>query len=124
TRGTAILTEGLINYFDLATIRAMWRRFATGLARFPHSRYLSDVIVREGNGGALVTGFSWLLSAFVRGHVHMHFDSTREAEDALRDDGLDGVLLDPRDFADQLPGLEPAGAGVVRIIEATARPSS
>lgn len=114
--GTAIITEGLVNYFDEATLRGMWRRFAKGLARFPSNLYLSDLILRDGNAGPLVTGFSWLLSAFVRGKVHMHWASADDAERALHDCGMPGMLLDPREF--ELPDLEPEGAARVRIIEA------
>jgi len=120
-RGTAIITEGLINYFDRETVQGMWRRFATALARFPRGLYLSDLIMRAGNTGPLATTFSWLLAAFVRGKTHVHFDSVDEAEAALAACGLDGELLDPRDYRDALPGLELAGAGRVRIIEATPR---
>lgn len=120
-RGTAIITEGLVNYFDTPTMIAMWQRFATALRRFPRSLYLSDLILRDGNRGPFVKGFGWLLAAFVRGKVHMHFDSAEEAEDALASAGLAGVLLDPRDFAFELPDLERAGAARVRIIEAIAK---
>ena len=116
--GTAIVTEGLINYFDEPTLLAMWRRFAAALARFPVGFYLSDLMLREHNVGALTASFSWLLAAFVRGKVHPHFDSTDAAERALADCGFSGVLLDPRDFAPALPDLELAGAARVRIIEA------
>ena len=34
TRGTAIITEGLINYFDLDNVLGMWRRFAAALKPF------------------------------------------------------------------------------------------
>lgn len=121
TRGTAIITEGLINYFDAPTVLAMWTRFAAALRPFPRSLYLSDLLLRHGNAGALVTGFQWLLSAFVRGKVHMHFDSVEQAEDEMAETGLVGMLLDPRDFAHALPELETAGAARVRIIEAMAR---
>lgn len=119
-RGTAIITEGLINYFDTQTLLGMWRRFGAALQRFPQSLYLSDLLLKQGNDGAFVTGFQWLLSAFVRGKVHLHFDSVEQAEDELADCGLPGMLLDPNDFADAIPELEPAGAGRVRIIEAMA----
>jgi O-methyltransferase involved in polyketide biosynthesis len=118
TRGTAIITEGLVNYFDTPTTLGIWRRFATALRRFPHGLYLSDLNLREGNTGPLATGFSWVLSAFVRGRVHMHFDSVAEAQAALASVGLAGTLLDPRDFAASLTGLDRAGASRVRIVEA------
>jgi hypothetical protein len=120
-RGTAIITEGLINYFDKPTMLGIWRRFAVALKRFPKNLYLSDVLLRQGNEGPWVTGFSWLVAAFVRGRVHLHFDTVEQAEDEMGDAGLVGLLLDPRDFADDLPDLETAGASRVRIIEAMAR---
>jgi O-methyltransferase involved in polyketide biosynthesis len=119
-RGTAIITEGLVNYFDAPILRGMWKRFATALREFPASLYLSDLILKQGNDGPFVTGFSWLLSAFVRGKTHLHFDGVDDAERALAECGMPGVLLDPREFADEMLGIEPEGAARVRIIEAQA----
>ena len=121
TRGTAIITEGLINYFDRSTVTAMWQRFARALAPFPKGIYLSDIILEEANRGAMVHAFSWLVAAFVRGRTHIHFHDALAVESALDEAGFDGVALDPRDFSDELPDLEPAGAGRVKIIEALAR---
>lgn len=118
TRGTAIITEGLINYFDTPTVLAMWRRFATALARFPRNLYLSDLIVGGNTRTPLFLTFQWLLSVFVRGRVHRHFDSDADAEAALASAGFLGALLDPRDLAFELPGLERNGAGSVRIVDA------
>ncbi|HEU0034591.1 MAG TPA: class I SAM-dependent methyltransferase [Kofleriaceae bacterium] len=121
SRGVAIITEGLINYFDTDTVCGMWRRFSDALRPFPRGIYFTDLILRHGNDGALVNGFAWLLSAFVRGRVHMHFDSPEACEDALARCGFEGIVHDPRDFAFELPDLETAGAGRVRIIEALAQ---
>ncbi len=116
--GTAIITEGLVNYFDQPTLLGMWKRFGAALRPFPSSLYLSDLILRDGNAGPLVTGFSYLLSAFVRGKVHLHFSSVDDAERVLLECGLPGTLLDPREF--ELADLEPEGASRVKIIESTA----
>jgi O-methyltransferase involved in polyketide biosynthesis len=116
--GTAIITEGLLNYFDRSNVVAMWRRFARALAQFPRGLYLSDLIMREGNQGPLVQGFGALLGVFVRGRVHVDFANALDVEATLGAAGFDGVVLDPRDFAFELPKLETAGAGRVRIIEA------
>jgi O-methyltransferase involved in polyketide biosynthesis len=124
TRGTAIITEGLVNYFERDVVVAMWQRFAAALRRFPRNLYLSDLMLRDDNRGPISTGFSWLLSAFVRGRVHLHFDLAEQAEDALEHAGLVGLLLDPREFALELPDLEAAGASRVRIIEAVAAPDA
>jgi O-methyltransferase involved in polyketide biosynthesis len=122
TKGTAIITEGLLNYFARDVVLAMWRRFATVLRRFPRGRYLSDLMLGADNRGPLSTGFAWLLSAVVRGRVHMQFATAEQTEDALEAAGLTGVLLDPRDFRSELENLEVAGAGRVRIIETVVRP--
>jgi O-methyltransferase involved in polyketide biosynthesis len=121
SKGTAIITEGLINYFDHDSVLAMWRRFAAALGRFPRSLYLSDLLLRGDNQGPVSTAFYWFLSAFVRGRVHMPFATAEQAEDALEATGLVGILLDPRDFAFELQGLESGGASRVRIIEAIAK---
>ena len=120
TRGTAIITEGLVNYFDRETVVAMWARFARALGQFPHGVYYSDLILREANTGSLVTTFAWLLSAFVRGKVHLHFTTPAQAEAALARAGLAAQLLDPRDLEHELPELERAGAARVKIIEGVA----
>ena len=117
-RGTAIITEGLINYFARDAVIGMWRRFAHALARFPRGIYLSDIILRDASSGAFANAFKLLLEVFVRGAVHTPFDDTADTEACLESAGLEGVVLDPRDFAFELPDLERAGAGRVRIIEA------
>jgi len=118
TRGTAIITEGLINYFDRANVVAMWRRFARALEPFPRGLYLSDIVLRQDNRGPFVTGFGMLLSVFVRGRTYLDFANAADAEATLAAAGFDAVVHDPRDFAFELPRLETAGAGRVRIIEA------
>jgi O-methyltransferase involved in polyketide biosynthesis len=117
-RGTAIITEGLVNYFEREVVTAMWGRFAASLGRFPRSLYLSDIMLRNDNSGPISTGFAWLLSAFVRGRVHMHFDSAEQASRALTSAGFTSRLLTPRDFAFEISDFESAGASRVRVIEA------
>ncbi len=124
TQGTAVITEGLVNYFDRETIIAMWSRFSRALGRFPRGVYYSDLIMRDANSGSLVTTFAWLLSAFVRGKVHLHFSTAGEAATALSRADFAAELLDPRDLEHDLPGLERAGAARVKIVEAVAQPAS
>jgi O-methyltransferase involved in polyketide biosynthesis len=121
TRGTAIVTEGLVNYFDGATAQAMWRRFAAALARFPRGIYLSDLNLGEANDGALTQTFTRLLGMFVRGKVHTDFATAADATAALDAAGFEAALLDPREFSAELPHLERNGAGRVRVVEALAR---
>lgn len=124
-RGTAIITEGLLNYFDRPHVAAMWARFASALARFPHGLYLTDLVLREDARGMLFRTFERLLGAFVRGRVHVDFADATDAAEVLAAAGLSATLHDPRAFAGELDGLDRAGARVVRIVEARpARPAT
>lgn len=118
-RGLAIITEGLINYFDSDAVIAMWRRFAQVLKGFRHGLYLSDLHVRSVNDGLTTRAFMDLLSSFVRGRVHLHFDSETEACEQLLRAGFDEAqLLDPRSFRASLPDCRRSGAGLVRVVSA------
>ena len=83
-RGLAIVTEGLLNYFDRAAVEGMWARFARVLSRHEHGLYLSDLHLGDdvdGTRGA--RAFTALLSVFARGKVHFHFADTGEAGRAV-----------------------------------------
>ncbi|MDM4769782.1 class I SAM-dependent methyltransferase [Solimonas sp. SE-A11] len=119
-QGTAIVTEGLLNYFDRESVLGMWQRFAAVLSRFPQGLYLSDLHLARDNQGTSQRVFGRLLSAFVRGRVHLHFNGPEEPLDLLRASGFaTAELHDPR----QLPqaGRTQPGAELVRVIEARSR---
>jgi O-methyltransferase involved in polyketide biosynthesis len=124
-RGTAIVTEGLLNYFDTRTVEAMWARFARVLSAFPQGLYLSDIHLAPGNEGLGVRAFMAVLSAFVRGRVFLHFGSEAAAVQALREAGLPQVALhSPRDFASALQLDLAPGIDAVRIIAASLSPDT
>ena len=92
--GLAIVTEGLVNYFDRASVEGMWRRFAKVLGRHPHGLYLSDLhladdMARVRGARAVAT----LVSVFARGRVHMHFADEGEAGRALLTAGFGEAKL-------------------------------
>jgi O-methyltransferase involved in polyketide biosynthesis len=118
-QGTAIITEGLLGYFDRATVEAMWRRFATVLARFPEGLYLSDLnIAGDVAGMRSAHLFRRLLSLFARGEVHLHYQEDREVAAALRAAGFEHIAVKtPGEFpAVDFPGRN--RRHVVRLIEA------
>lgn len=118
-RGLAIITEGLVNYFDTGTVLGMWQRFARTLSGFRHGLYLSDLHLRSLNEGVATRAFMQGLSTFVRGQVHLHFDSEPAASEALVRCGFnDAQLLDPHDFRATLPDCRRPGAGLVRVVSA------
>lgn len=122
-RGTAIITEGLLNYFDTPTVTAMWVRFAKVLQRFPHGLYLSDLHLHNANQGVGVQAFMAMLSTFVKGRVFLHFSHEQEAQSALRQAGFGQASVHhPRQFAAQLSVPMRAGVDAVRVIEARTGP--
>ncbi len=118
-KGTAVITEGLVNYFDPASLACMWRNFAGLLQRFPRGMYVSDLHTDEDSmrlRGAL--WFKRLLGVFARGDVHMHFRTEGEARAALEDAGFSRPeLLFP---ADVTPGAAALGRSgrMLRIVNA------
>jgi O-methyltransferase involved in polyketide biosynthesis len=118
-RGTAIITEGLLGYFDRAQVLGMWRRFAKVLRGFAHGLYLADLnLAGDTDGMRAARAFQLLLSAFARGRVHLHFDDALAAEQALGDAGFARATAHlPEGFAEAaVPGRE--RGHVVRVLEA------
>ncbi|MDR3417569.1 MAG: class I SAM-dependent methyltransferase [Nevskia sp.] len=117
--GVAIITEGLLNYFDRPAVLGMWRRFAAALKRFPVGLYLSDLHLGSENHGASMRVFSEMLGRFVRGGIHMHFHTVAEAEEALRRSGFDSArLLTPQPQVSSTGVIDRRGAALVRIVTA------
>jgi O-methyltransferase involved in polyketide biosynthesis len=108
--GTAIVTEGLLNYFELDAVTGMWRRFAAVLRRFPTGAYFADVVLRPQAESMVERLGVGLLTATVRGRVHLHFDKEAEAAAALQEAGFPA--------ADVLPaGTDNPGARLVHVID-------
>ncbi|TDU31058.1 O-methyltransferase involved in polyketide biosynthesis [Panacagrimonas perspica] len=119
TKGVAIITEGLINYFPTDAVLGMWRRFATTLRRFPTGLYLSDLHLKADNRGIGVAAFMRLLSTFVRGSVYLHFESAQAASRALADAGFEqGVARIPDAVRSADGSLDKRGARMVRVVRA------
>jgi O-methyltransferase involved in polyketide biosynthesis len=115
-QGLAIITEGLLGYLDGDAVDGVWRRFARTLHTFPTGRYISDLHMGDVQN-VLIRGFRIMLSAFVRGRVHLHFQNPREAEAALRDSGFDRAAVRPAsEIVDVPPG---PGGGLAHILEAS-----
>jgi O-methyltransferase involved in polyketide biosynthesis len=119
--GTAIVTEGLMNYFAPEVAQDVWRRFARALARFPQGIYLSDLYLNNRNNGAVVGAFGKLMQAFVRGRMHTHFNCEAQANQRLRDCGFGEVIVHQ---ARGIPAVRDiahiSGADRVSVLEARA----
>ena len=87
--GTAILTEGLINYFDGPTAATLWQRIARVLRGYPSGVYMSDMYHRdEVDHVPGAAPFATVLAAFTRGRVYIHFADETEANGALAQAGF------------------------------------
>ena len=119
TVGTAIITEGLMSYLDGDTARSVWRRFARTLKKFPHGLYLADTYMRRENAsGAKV--FGTMLGRFVKGRIHVHFESASEAIQTLRNAGFRTTAVhEARDIPETLEISKVKGSERVRVLEAT-----
>jgi O-methyltransferase involved in polyketide biosynthesis len=121
-RGLALITEGLVNYFSEADVRSMWQRFSSLMRQFPEARYWSDIALSDDMGGR-VAPFVSVLSAFVRGRVHLHFRAPTDAEAALRECGFGSArAIDPGEFAGALGDIPGVVSRRIRVIEATTAP--
>ncbi|WP_101676006.1 class I SAM-dependent methyltransferase [Alloalcanivorax mobilis] len=121
TRPVVVITEGLINYFSLATLAPFWRRLAEGLRAFPKGIYLCDNYPLYANmrfqrtlktlGGAL--------GAVSRSQVSFHFRSDAETRAHFTAQGFDALTVhDPADYYAALPIPRTRGTPMVRVLEA------
>lgn len=118
-QGLAIITEGLLNYFPTPAVTGLWARIAEVLAGFPQGLYLSDLHLAGENEGYAASAFTTMLSAFVRGRVHLHFRTPLDVETALLAVGFTHAeLLRPSDRADRYLECRDPAARLVRVIEA------
>ena len=114
-QGTAVITEGLINYFPLPDVTTLWNSVGAALHRFPRGLYLSDLHLDQYPGAVTATA-KVLITAFVRGDVYLHFDSEQEAIEALYEAGFDAAeLLLPSSFG----GRVESGVDRNHIVRAT-----
>ncbi len=117
---TAIISEGLLNYFPRSAVTELWTRLAALLATFPSGRYFCDLHVADETSAYWPTRLARrAIGLFARGHVYLHFDTAAVAHRELITAGFtQAELLRPQDHLDRI-GLSPrTGPGIVRIVAA------
>ena len=67
--GVAIITEGLLNYFNKERTENMWKNFAKELITFKHGFYVTNVHLDNYEPNSPVLWFKKVLSIFVQGDV-------------------------------------------------------
>lgn len=117
--GLAIVTEGLLVYFDDPTVEALWARLAKALQPFSTGVYLADLRIARPRRGVAERAFEQLLGAFVRGKIHPYQGDEDAAEAALLTAGFKRAELHR---ADEHPAAAKvhgdAGTAMLSIIEA------
>ena len=107
TQGTAVITEGLINYFPTDDVIRLWHSIASSLVRFPRGLYLTDIHL-DLPQDAVARAAKSLISIFVRGSTHLHFADQTEAIDVLTDAGFaEAQLVPPSSLGEHTaPGVD------------------
>lgn len=116
-----VITEGLVNYFQLPVIEGFWQRLAEQMRRFPRATYLTDLYpdLREHPRYRQVRWGVGLVGRLTRGHYPLHYRSAEAIVEGFSACGFDRVsVLDPAEQGSGLglpPGRWPA---LVRVVEA------
>ena len=120
SKGTAVISEGLVNYFPRAQVETLWARIATGLRSRSGGLYLSDLHTGDDIRGALgAQAFITALEIFARGNVSVEFQNSQEVELSLAQAGFtDSSLLTTKEFASLNGVEEPYKDNIVRIVRA------
>ena len=118
-----IITEGLINYFDLETISGVWKRLATLGQIFPRAWYLTDLFpeVPSPYLRPLARVSQKVMSLATGARVNLHFSDDRSIAEGIARCGFSHVLVHtPEQFSELLPTLGNRPS-YTRVVEARIR---
>lgn len=117
-----ILTEGLINYFPLPVVLALWRRIAALLASSGGGIYLSDNMpdLSSWLRRRLIRPAKRMVEILARGRTHLHFTRDAQAEQALLFAGFTLARVHrPESFFTSLPIPQSRRPSFIRVLEAS-----
>ncbi|HEX4870456.1 MAG TPA: class I SAM-dependent methyltransferase [Moraxellaceae bacterium] len=119
-RKTLVITEGLVNYFDHATITGFWARLAGALRRFPAGLYLTDLYPnfqwhRIARAAQL---FKTGLAFATRSRVTLHFGNEAAIRAGFHDAGFAAARVHlPESYYGVLPIPVQRTPSFVRVVE-------
>lgn len=119
---TIVVTEGIVNYFPLPTVLALWGRIAALLARSGGGLYLCDNMPEfsSGAGRRFVRPARRMVELAARGRTHLHFAGDAPAERALLSAGFSLARVHcPEDFFSTLPVPRSRQKSFIRVLEAS-----
>lgn len=117
---TLVITEGLINYFELPVIRGFWQRLANVLKIFPEGRYLTDLYMnlQWHRGVKIANTFRAALSLVTHSSVNLHFSNEGALKSCFQSAGFKQTLVHlPESYYGVLDIPLMKGASFVRVIE-------
>ncbi len=121
TRPVLVITEGLVNYFELPLIEDFWRRLALELRRFPQATYLTELYpdLQEHPRYRQLRWGVELIGRLTRGSYPLHYrDAEAIAAGFARCGFARTAILDPGQQAPALGLPVLRQASLLRVIEA------
>lgn len=116
-----IITEGLVNYFDLRTISLVWRNLADLLKAYPTGLYLTDIYpeVNEHRFAGLIRIANKSLRLISRSRFSLHFANDHLMQQHFLQLGFkDVTVLNPDQENHLLQSSK--GGSIVRVVKANA----
>ncbi|HEX5841492.1 MAG TPA: class I SAM-dependent methyltransferase [Pseudomonas sp.] len=116
-----VITEGLVNYFELGVIESFWQRLAEQLRGFPQAIYLTELYpdLREHPRYRQLRWGVGLIGRLTRGSYPLHYRNDQAIVQGFQRCGFRRVEVFDPSSASQALGLAPSrSAGLVRVIEA------
>jgi len=121
TRPLVVITEGLVNYFELTTISPVWQRIATLMRAFPLGIYLTDVYPKvEGHRFAgIIRASNRMLRTASRSRFMLHFSSETAMQTHFIQQGFaQTTVFNPDKENTAAPRAK--GGSIVRVVRAQA----
>ncbi len=118
---TAVITEGIINYFDRETMTPLWGGIAKILGDFSGGVYISDNMPHQKRHifYPVLRTWNWIVAALAQGRMHMHFNSDQETEEFFTEmDFRQAKVHSPEEYFGTLPIPESRLPSFLKIIEA------
>lgn len=122
SKKTLIITEGLVNYFDLGTIRSVWSRMSVALKGFPQARYITEVYpkLEKHPSYKYVKVAQKVVGFFTQGEYPLHYSSNEEMKQGFLEDGFTHVSVTaPEDYYDKLDMPTSSRQSLVRLVVAS-----
>ena len=120
---TIIITEGLVNYFELTQIREVWSRMSKALKQFSKGWYVTELYpdFADHPSYRYVKLAQNIVGTLTKGQWPLHYSSDAAIQSGFKEDGFSDIeVIDPSIYYGKLPLLpEVKIKTLVRIIKAS-----